>query len=140
MATQVKPEPIVLSIETPADAETAWDALTDPDRVTEWFTDVSPLGGPGDPYRIDFGDSAVEGTIVDVQEGRRFAYTWRWEAADDDEQTLVAWTIEPVGDDGTRISLEHTGWPATTRDDTTRDDHAGYWQAYLEDLEALLAG
>jgi uncharacterized protein YndB with AHSA1/START domain len=140
MATQVKPEPIVLSIETPADAETAWAALTDPDRVTEWFTDVSPLGAPGDPYRIDFGDSAVEGVIVDVQEGRRFAYTWRWESADDDEQTLVSWTIEPVGDDGTRISLEHSGWPATTRDDTTRDDHAGYWQAYLEDLEALLAG
>ena len=140
MATQVKPEPIVLSIESPADVETAWAALTDPDRVAEWFTDVSPLGGIGDPYRIDFGDSAVEGVIVDVQPGRRLAYTWRWEAADADEQTLVSWTIEPVGDDGTRISLEHTGWPATTRDDTTRDDHAGYWQANLEDLEALLAG
>jgi uncharacterized protein YndB with AHSA1/START domain len=140
MATQVKPEPIVLSIETPADVETAWSALTDPDRVAEWFTDVSPLGAIGDPYRIDFGDSAVEGVIVDVQPGRRFAYTWRWEGSDAGEQTLVSWTVEPVGDDGTRISLEHTGWPSTTADDTTRDDHAGYWQAYLEDLEALLAG
>ena len=36
MATQVKPAPIQLSIETPADLETAWAALTDPDRVTEW--------------------------------------------------------------------------------------------------------
>jgi len=140
MAAQVKPAPIQLSIETPADLETAWSALTDPDRVTEWFTDVSPLGAPGDPYRIDFGDSSVEGVVVDVQPGRRFAHTWRWEGADTDEQTLVSWTIEAVGDDGTRISLEHTGWPATTADDTTRDDHAGYWQAYLEDLEALLAG
>ena len=140
MATQVKPEPIVLSIETPADVETAWSALTDPDRVAEWFTDVSPLGAIGDPYRIDFGDSSVEGVIVDVQPEHRFAYTWRWEGSDAGEQTLVSWTVEPVGDDGTRISLEHTGWPATTADDTTRDDHAGYWQAYLEDLEALLAG
>ena len=140
MAAQVKPAPIQLSIETPADLETAWSALADPDRVTEWFTDVSPLGAPGDPYRIDFGDSSVEGVIVDVQPGRRFAHTWRWEGADADEQTLVSWTVEAVGDDGTRISLEHTGWPATTADDTTRDDHAGYWQAYLEDLEALLAG
>ena len=140
MAAQVKPAPIQLSIETPADLETAWSALTDPDRVTEWFTDVSPLGAPGDPYRIDFGDSSVEGVVVDVQPGRRFAHTWRWEGADADEQTLVSWTVDAVGDDGTRISLEHTGWPATTADDTTRDDHAGYWQAYLEDLEALLAG
>ena len=140
MATLVKPQPIVLSIETPADPETAWDALTDPDRVAEWLTDVSPIGVAGDPYRIDFGDSAVEGVIVDVQPQRRLAYTWRWEGADADEQTLVSWTVEAVGDDGTRISIEHTGWPATTRDDSTRDDHAGYWQAYLEDLEALLAG
>jgi uncharacterized protein YndB with AHSA1/START domain len=140
MATLVKPQPIVLSIETPADPETAWEALTDPDRVAEWFTDVSPIGIAGDPYRIDFGDSAVVGVIVDVQPLLRLAYTWRWEGAEADEQTLVAWTVEAVGDDGTRITVEHTGWQATTADDTTRDDHAGYWQAYLEDLEALLAG
>ena len=30
MAAQVKPAPIQLSIETPADLETAWAALTDP--------------------------------------------------------------------------------------------------------------
>jgi len=140
MATQVKPPPIRLSIETPADPEAAWLALTDPDRVTEWFTDISPIGRVGDPFRIDFGDSTVEGVVVDLQPGSRFAHTWRWEDADADEQTLVAWTVEAVGDDGSRISLEHSGWPATTADDTTRDDHAGYWQAYLEDLEALLAG
>src|SRR4029450_5408168 len=140
MAAQVKPAPIVLSIETPADTEAAWAALTDPDRVTEWFTDGSALGAPGDPYRIDFGDSAVDGVIVDVQPGRRFAHTWHWEEADADEQTLVSWTVEALPGGGSRISLEHTGWRMTTRDDTTRDDHAGYWQAYLEDLEALLAG
>ena len=140
MATTAKPAPILLSIETPADVETSWEALTDPDHVTEWFTDVSPLGVAGDPYRIDFGDSSVEGVIVDVQHGQRFAHTWRWEGADADEQTLVAWTIEPLRRGGSRISLEHSGWPATTRDDSTRDDHAGYWQAYLEDLEALLTG
>jgi len=42
-------EPIRLSIETPADPETAWQAITDPDRIAEWFTDASPLGGVGDP-------------------------------------------------------------------------------------------
>ena len=140
MATTVRPAPIVLSIETPADAETSWEALTDPDRVTEWFTDVSPVGAPGDPYRIEFGDSSVEGVIVDVRPRSRLAYTWRWEGTDADEQTLVSWTVEPLSGGGSRISLEHGGWPATTRDDTSRDDHAGYWQVYLEDLAALLAG
>ena len=122
MATTVKPAPIVLSIETPADIETAWEALTDPDRVTEWFTDVSPLGVAGDPYRIDFGDSSVEGVVVDVQPGRRFAHTWRWEGADADEQTLVAWTVEalPGAGHGSRWSTPAGRRPrATTRRGTT---------------------
>ena len=51
-------------------------------------------------------------------------------------QKLISGVIES----GHGSTIEHSGWPATTRDDTTRDDHAGYWQAYLEDLEALLAG
>ena len=140
MATSVRPAPILLSIETPADADLAWEAITDPDRVAEWFTDISPIGSPGDPFRIDFGDSAVEGVVVDIQDGRRFAHSWRWEGDDTDDQTLVVWTVEALPSGGSRISLEHGGWPATTADDTTRDDHAGYWQAYLEDLEALLAG
>src|SRR4029078_3955467 len=115
MAAQVKPAPIQLSIETPAVLETAWSDLTDPDRVTEWFTDVSPLGAPGDPYRIDFGDSSVEGVVVDVQPGRRFAHTWRWEGADMDEQTLVSWTVEAGGEDGTAGPLQQHGVPAVTR-------------------------
>ena len=55
---------------------------------------------PGDPYRIDFGDSSVEGVIVDVQPGRRFAHTWRWEGSDADEQTLVSWTVEAAAGGG----------------------------------------
>jgi uncharacterized protein YndB with AHSA1/START domain len=136
----IKPPPILLTIETPADVETAWEAITDPDRIAEWFTDASPLGKTGDPYRLDFGDSIVDGVVVDVQPGRRFAHTWSWEGADTGEQTLVCWTVEPVAGGGSRISLEHSGWPETTRDDTGRDDHLGYWEAYLDDLAALLAG
>ena len=135
-----KPPPIQLTIETPADAESAWEALTDPDRVAEWLTDASPIGQPGDPYRLDFGDSIVDGVVVDLQPGHRFAHTWLWEGSGAEEQTLVSWTVEPLAHGGSRILLEHGGWPATTPDDKTRDDHQGYWEAYLDDLAALLAG
>lgn len=139
-STTIRPPAIQLSIETPATPEDAWEALTDPDRVAEWFTEVSPVGAPGDEYRLDFGDSAVDGAIVEVDRGRRFSYTWLWEGAEPEDRTLVTWTVEPVSDDGSRVSLEHSGWPETTPDDTSREDHLGYWQAYLEDLAALLAG
>jgi uncharacterized protein YndB with AHSA1/START domain len=140
MTTTVRPEPIKLSVETPAEPDLAWQAITDPDRIAEWFTDATPLGAPGAEYRLDFGDSAVAGVVVEVESGRRFSYTWAWEAADGDEETLVTWTVDPLASGGSRILLEHSGWPATTPDDTARDDHLGYWEAYLEDLAALLAG
>jgi uncharacterized protein YndB with AHSA1/START domain len=137
---KVQPGPIHLTIETPADAELAWETITDPDRIAEWFTDASPLGRIGDPYRLDFGDSAVDGSIVSVEPGLSFAYTWAWEGTEEGTDTLVTWTVEPVAGRGSRISLDHGGWPETTSDDTARDDHLGYWEAYLEDLAALLAG
>jgi uncharacterized protein YndB with AHSA1/START domain len=140
MTSTVRPAPIDLSIETPADADVAWEAITEPDRIAEWFTDATPLGAPGDQYRLDFGDSAVDGVVVDVEAGHRFSYTWAWDGADEGERTLVTWSVEPLAAGGSRIHLEHSGWPETTRDDTTRDDHLGYWGAYLEDLAALLAG
>jgi uncharacterized protein YndB with AHSA1/START domain len=138
--TSVRPEPIELSVETPASVEAAWEALTDPERVAEWFTDASPVGRPGDPYRLDFGDSAVEGSILELEPGRGFAHSWRWEGDEDDGRTTVRWTIEPMSGGGSLVTLRHEGWPATTSDDTTRDDHLGYWLAYLEDLDALLSG
>ena len=130
-------EPIRLSIETPADAETAWLAITDPDRIAEWFTDASPLGGVGDAYRLDFGDSAVDGRILAVETGRGFSHTWSWDGGDDTEPTVVSWTVEPLPG-GSRIVLEHGGW--ADGDDALRGDHLGYWESYLEDLAALLAG
>jgi uncharacterized protein YndB with AHSA1/START domain len=138
--TTIRPPAIHLSIETPASADDAWETLTDPDRVAEWFTDASRVGAPGDEYRLDFGDSAVEGTIVEVEQGRRFSHTWLWEDSEPENETLVTWTVEPLEVGGSRVILEHGGWPETTPDDTAREDHLGYWQAYLEDLAALLAG
>lgn len=138
---KIHPDPIQLTVETPADTDLAWETITDPDRIAEWFTDASPLGRPGDPYRLDFGDSAVDGAVVSVDPGRGFAYTWTWEGSEEGAaETLVSWTVQPLPGGGSTITLEHGGWPETTSDDTARDDHLGYWEAYLEDLAALLAG
>lgn len=129
--------PIRLSIETPAAPDVAWEAITDPDRIVEWFTTASALGRVGDPYRLDFGDSVVEGVVVTVDPGRSFSHTWSWTDSGSDE-TVVTWTVEPLRAGGSRVVLEHAGWTAGS-DETARDDHRGYWESYLEDLVALLA-
>ena len=131
--------PIVLEIQTVVTPDEAWSALTEPSRVAEWFTDVSPLGEVGDPYRLDFGDgSVVDGVVRDVESGRRFAHTWAWLDAAPRQETLVTWTVEALPTGGTRILLVHDGWSEAGAYEAIRDDHEGYWSGYLDDLAAIL--
>lgn len=132
--------PIVLELETSATPPKAWAALTDPTRVAEWFTDASPVGGPGDPYRLDFGDgSVVDGVVLVVEPGRRFAHTWAWADAEPRQETQVTWRIDPLPGGGSRVTLVHEGWTEAGANAALRDDHEGYWSGYLDDLAAILA-
>jgi uncharacterized protein YndB with AHSA1/START domain len=131
--------PIILEIETRASPDKAWSAVTDPERIVEWFTDASPLGAIGTAYRLDFGDgSVVDGVVTELEPGRRFAHTWAWADAGPGEQTNVRWLVDPLADGGSRITLVHDGWSDAGLDETARDDHEGYWVGYLEDLAAIL--
>jgi len=132
--------PIILEIVTPAPAEAAWAALTDPDQVAEWFTEATPVGEVGDVYRLDFGEgSVVEGVIREVEPGRRFAHTWAWTDALPRQETIVSWTVEPLPGGGGRITLVHEGWAEAGADSAARDDHEAYWSGYLDDLVEILA-
>lgn len=133
--------PIVLTVDTAASPGDVWAALTEPDRVAEWFTDASPLGAVGDAYRLDFGDgSVVEGVLTVVEPRQRFAHTWAWMDADPSPETLVMWSIEAIEAGGSRITLIHDGWAEAGVDEALRHDHEAYWSGYLDDLEAILAG
>lgn len=132
--------PIDLAVELPVDAATAWRAVTDPDRVIDWFTSASPVGPVGSMYRLDFGDgSIVSGEVVDLVPGRRFAHRWHWEGTDAAETTVVTWTVEAAAA-ASVVRLRHDGWSEAGLDASTRDDHEGYWAGYLEDLRDLLTG
>ena len=120
--------PIRLTIDAPVTPDVAWAYLVEPERIAEWFTDVSPLGGIGDPYRVDFGEgSVVDGRVMSVEDGRSFSHTWAWEDAGPGEETLVTWIVEPIADGGCRITLVHDGWASAGADEAMRDDHEAYW-------------
>lgn len=124
MTEPVGVPPIDLAIETPADPGTAWQAITVPERIALWFTDASPLGPVGSPYRLDFGDgSVVAGEVLEVEPG---------------DVATVEWTVEPLPDRGSRVRLVHSGWEASGDDATTRDEHEAYWTGYLDDLRDIL--
>jgi len=134
----VRVPPIDLVVETGADPELAWRTLTEPERVTLWFTDASRPGAVGTGYRLDFGDgSVVRGTVLALEPGRSFSHTWLWDGAPEGEVTRVTWSVEPhLG--GSRIHLVHDGWDGSGLDGRARDDHEGYWTGYLDDLRDIL--
>ena len=133
--------PIELAVETTVDTAAAWVAISDPARIAEWFTEASPLGAVGSEYTLDFGDgSVVTGRVLEVEPSVRFVHSWRWEGDDEAATTRVAWSVAPASGGGSLISLLHDGWDEAGLDAETRDDHAGYWAGYLEDLRDILAG
>ena len=132
-------KPIRLVIRTRVSPEVAWNFVTDPVLVEEWFTSASPVGEVGDPYRLDFGEgSVVEGPIVEVEPGRRFAHRWAWLDDEPRQETLVTWVVKPAETGGSEIELLHEGWDEAGADEAIRDDHEAYWSGYLDDLRDLL--
>ncbi len=70
-------------LEAPLDE--VWDALTDPERLEEWFSE------DGEEREL---------VVEEVETGRRVAYTW--------EEGRVAIELEEVGG-GTRVIVTETG-------------------------------
>jgi len=133
--------PIILRLPTAADPATLWAALTVPERIASWFTTASPLGAVGAPYRLDFGDgSMVDGELLELEPGRRFAHTWHWLGAPASETTQVTWEVEPTPDGRSAVVLRHAGWAEAGLGDAARDDHRDAWREYLEGLRELLSG
>jgi len=136
MSERSAPDAIVIELDVPVEVALAWRAVTDPGVVAQWFADVTPIDAVGRPYRVDFGDgSAVEGQVMDHEPGRQLAYSWRWADAPDGPTTVVRWVVEAT-DGVSRIRLTHDGW--TAADTVARDDHAEYWDSYLEALADFL--
>jgi uncharacterized protein YndB with AHSA1/START domain len=91
----------------------AGHALTDPAALAEWLmpNDFKPVLGHRFQFRfkpMPGWRGYVECEVIELQEPRRLAYTW---LGDDDwtSPTIVRWTLDPVAD-GTRLTLEHTGF------------------------------
>ena len=104
----------------PAERDDVWSALTDPERLQDWFAnevelDLEP-GGEG-VFRWDDGDER-HAVVEEVVPGRRFAFTW--------DESHVAIELDEV-DGGTRVVVTET---------LTDDGAVAEWSSALE-LRAL---
>ena len=85
----------------PVDPDRAWELITDPGELEGWLADEVELEPEeGGEVRVEWSEGGRrEGTVQEVEEGRRLAFVW---AGDETAPSRVEWTLQPV-DGGTRL-------------------------------------
>lgn len=86
----------------PATRTEVWDALTDPERLADWFANEVELElRPGGPASFRWGNGEERrATVTEVEEEERLAFAW------DDEGSVEFTLAEDV--DGTRLTVVET--------------------------------
>jgi uncharacterized protein YndB with AHSA1/START domain len=85
----------------PAPREEVWSALTESDRLSEWFAndvDLDPRPGGEGVFRWDDGEER-RAVVERVEPERRFELAW-----EDADEAHVAFTLEDVPE-GTRLTV-----------------------------------
>jgi uncharacterized protein YndB with AHSA1/START domain len=128
-----------------------WEALTDPDLLTQWFGDgvgftALEVGGTGSIDWDDYGSFPIEFTEVEALEA--LGFRWSGIPADqlDEYSTHVRFTLADAasaeGAEGTEITVVETGFeslPGGTRyrRDRLEQNREG-WDVELDELAMLL--
>jgi uncharacterized protein YndB with AHSA1/START domain len=92
----------------PAPREEVWEALTEPERLADWFAndvDLDLRPGGGASFRWSNGEQRTA-TVTEVEPERRLAFAW-------DDEGEVAFTLDDDAE-GTRLTVVETSpeWTA----------------------------
>jgi uncharacterized protein YndB with AHSA1/START domain len=97
---------ITRELTLPAPPEEVWEALTDPERLAEWFAnevELDPRPGGRGVFRWENGETRTA-VVEEVDPERRFGFRWT-----DEGEGEVAFDLEEV-DGGTKVTVrESTG-------------------------------
>lgn len=132
----------------PADRATVFQALTEPDRMSRWFSpsDEIPVEileqdlREGGTYKLSYQvaedrKSVVCGRYLRIEPPARLIFTWTWEAPDPHAgiETVVSFELLEV-DDATDLTVLHERFP----DEETRKRHDEGWSGTLDRLAQFL--
>ncbi len=107
-----------------------WEAITDPEQLRVWFTDVEMELKPQSPMRIIFRDqdrSITNGKVIEVKPPTRFVWTW--------ETELAVWELSELGQNQTRLVFTYS-----KMEEKYAVGAAGGFDTVLERLQAFLGG
>ncbi|HET8612120.1 MAG TPA: SRPBCC domain-containing protein [Sphingomonas sp.] len=123
---------VLIEREIACPPERIWRALTRPHLIAEWLmaNDFAPVEGRDFTFTADWG--AVECRVLEIEPNRMLSYSWAAMGL----ESVVTWTLAPSAA-GTRLRLEHSGFPAELRQ-AYQGAKLG-WRKFLDSLEQLLA-
>lgn len=129
-----------------ATPEDVFDALTEPDELSKWFSPTDDMevfvdkfeARVGGAYRIEMrakdGDvHTCIGKIREIDRPNRLAYTWSWEGGEMGD-TLVTWQLRDTKK-GTELVLTHDQFP----NEEAAERHNEGWVGCLARLEKALS-
>lgn len=139
-------DPIVVEQTFHLPLSEVWQAVTDRDRMRQWFfrpmTEFQPEVG----FETQFNVSCEEveylhcWKVTDVAPERRLVLGWRYEGYPGDSSVTFELSEEP---EGTKLTLTHAGHETFPQDDPVFSREAGQlgWEYFVqESLKAHLEG
>jgi uncharacterized protein YndB with AHSA1/START domain len=119
------------------DVKKVWDALTDPAKMTKWFTDIEWDFRPGGKITFIFQDEARSksyGKIVTIQEQKLLEFIWESEDENGPHE-FARWELFNEGPAKTRLVLTYS----RLIDDLAINVATG-WHVVLDDFGDFLNG
>lgn len=146
--TATMQDTIERTITLPVSRQRAWDAITTPEQISQWFQGLWQFDlKPGAPIHFDFGEWGIHrGRVETVEPMDRVVYRWthgedadRSIPIDQVPSTLMEFRLENEGSD-TRLTVVESGFaslPAELRDDALRNNTQG-WDEQMGNIRAYL--
>jgi uncharacterized protein YndB with AHSA1/START domain len=110
--------------------DVVWEAITDPSKLSIWFTDIEMSPEPGSEMKIIFRDDAktvTKGKVIEVKRPHRFVWTW--------ETELAVWELSKLSDTKTKLVFTYS-----KMDDRWAVGAATGFHTLLDRLEKMLEG
>ncbi len=129
---------IAFSETYPHPVEKVWQALIDPEAIGKWLmeTDFVPEAGRDFQMWCDDGHGGTDHYLCKVlalEPPHRMVWSWLLDGRQDEGETFVEFRLEGV-DDGTRLTVEHSG----DRPSEIVEAFRSGWPYKLEELERTL--
>ncbi len=113
-------DPVIVEQRFAQPAPTLWGAITEPDRMRQWYfpmlPDFRPEVGFRTQFSVEFGGTEYVHLweVREVEPPRRLVYRWQYAGVVGDSE--VIWELQPDGE-GTKLRVTHRGIRSFPRHD-----------------------